>query len=346
MQQNNRNRLFLGAVLAIASAQGAHAQEESKLTINGRVWARYLYQLTKDTNHVNGFDLYRAYLGATYRFDDTWSAVVLLDAARERTVSDVSFADSSYDYKEYNLMYLRNAYVEARDVVGEGSKFRFGYQPTFLIASVDGATKTRWLAKSLADEFGLLTSQAGGASLSGKAGLLSYGAIWHNGREGLALKGNTDSSTTLGAYLGVAPIESSEGAVRKLGVHAYYEGRGRGGRTTQRHVLGSAVTLESAFLDGALELVWLKDKDADAVLSYGATLNGKFLEERASVFARFATGNDAFKAGSDTKWLLTVGPTYAVLKDKVSTALLFQTEKPEAGGNNTSTIFWNWAANF
>jgi len=330
--------LALSAFAMALCSAGATAQEAkpaSALEVSGRVWAQLRADMTKDSGHKSGFDISRAFLQAQYKFNAEWSTVLLLDAARTGATPD------------YLASHVRNAYVQHQGLLGDGSLFRFGLQPTFYVATLDGAVKTRWLGKNLVDEGGVVPSQDGAASLTAQAGsVLRYGVAVRNGREGLSKAGSSDNALGYDAFATITPFD---GALEKLGLTVYdsLQSQATGSTATaSSNTLAVALHSQHAFVDASLETVVVKQSGAQAV-GYGVTANVK-PSENSSIYARFFSGNTNFQTGKlKSKSVLTVGPTYAFVAGKLSTALLFETRPAvTAGASAQNALLWNWAANF
>jgi len=198
----------------------AFADSKPPLEVKGKVWANFAYDLTEDSIHKNGFDIYRAYLQANYAFDEQWSAALLLDAQRGESVATADGGTT----KANLWMYLRNAYIQGSGLWPEGGTIRFGLQPTPFISFVDNATKTRWLGKSMLDQTGILNSQSSGVSALGSfAGVLKYHVILHNGTEGLTKPGNSDNGLALGVQVAVQPFEGTGSWFEKMTLVGYSE---------------------------------------------------------------------------------------------------------------------------
>lgn len=315
--------------------------ETNKLTVGGRVWANYTADLTSKSKHKTGFEIYRAFLQADYRYNKTWSVFTLLDHERDKLGS------KNQDSKTW--VYVRNAFIQASDLWGDKGTFRFGLQPTPFVAAVDGVTKARWLGKSLADEMKLLKTQDGGLSLSGASGsLLKYTAMVHNGTESLDLEGASDNALASTVQLSVFPFATPEKESSGLGwtlsnTHFFKSTNDK----SAVNVVSTALTFGHRYLDTALEYVYYKErkKNSAALHAYGATLYAKFLESSA-LFARFQSGNDPLKTRYKSHSVLSVGPSYILIPNKVVTALVYERKAKGAGKTPEQTIFWNWAANF
>jgi len=333
MKNFRQKIVFFSAALC---ASQSFAKSDENLTVNGKLWAQYSLDLTKDAEHNTGFDIYRAYLQAKYQFDPQWSTVVLIDHERNKIGSTGTPA---------TWVYLRNAYVQAADLWAEKSNFRFGLQPTLYISTVDAALKTRWLGKSLADESGLLKSQEGAVAATGELGtMIRYGLMGHNGTEGLDRAGNSDNALGATALLSLSPFKGSEGILSGFAITVANTVLGASAPSQSSNVFSAALQLESDIVDTAVEFVHSKAKNSADIQACGATANVK-ISDSASIFGRYFTGNDTFKSFYKSKALATVGPTYSFIKDKVSTALLYE-RKEKASGTASQMVYWDWAANF
>lgn len=327
-------------LVTVALAAGFAHADPSPLQISGKVWAEYSNDLTSGGGHKNGFDVYRAFLQANYTFEENWSSTLLLDAVRTTTVT------SSGKGETYLLPYVRNAFVEGKELWSGKGGLRFGLQPNFFIALSDATSKTRWLGKSLTDQTGLLKSQTGGLALTGElSSSYRYGVMIHNGSEGLNQVGQSDSALALAVHLQVKPFVESEGELKKLSLQIYDEVQSKSSTTDSSNLVGAAVLFEHSALDATLECVSKKPGAGSTTTGFGSSVNVKFNDERASVWARYQLGNASFKSALGGNSLLSFGPTYALVKGKVSTGLVYEL-KPRDGASALQSIAWKWAANF
>ena len=350
-------KALVASALLMASSVALAADETPGLEVKGKLWAQYKYDLTDGSVHRNGLDIYRAYLQTSYKFDETWATTLLLDGVREATGATANHA--------YLMDYVRNAFVQANNIVGPHSAFRFGLQPTLYIPTIDNAAKNRWLGRSLLDEAGIFTSQSGGISLVGDIGdpMFRYGLIIHNGTEGLAGLGNADNALAGGVMLQFSPFAAQDDDLKTLTLTVYDEIQGAGLTTVGAGLLvipktisttGSntfvvAASGQTTYVDFALEFADSSvSQTAITQVGYGGNANVKLIAEgRGSIYGRYFTGNDAIKTKLGAKSVLTVGPAYAFIKDKVQTAVLFETRPAIlAGGVANSQILWDWAMNF
>lgn len=378
MHRRNRFAFLVGAGL-LGAITPAMAADMQNLDIKGKVWARFGYEATENSNHSSGFDLYRTYLQASYKFDQTWSTTLLLDGFNNGN--------------KYSV-FVRNAYVQAGNIWEGNGTMRFGLMPTLYTSTIEGATKTRWLAKSLADEIGALQTYGAGVAFTGDVqNFLNYGLNIHNGSEGANLTGtgsNLDSAWAIGIKATLMPFANEDGALRKLGVTLYDEFENNGHTrvsntnantvTTGANTIAAALHFEHMYFDGAFEYLNQNpngDERAGAVntktiAAYGLTANIKFMDEKFSIFGRWYSGNDALKLGTgfrnfdnntpignptgaltniNYKTIVAFGPTWSFIKDKLATALIYETrainsDTSSAGAKDYKAITWNWAANF
>lgn len=328
--------------LLMASFLGSNLmaeESEPALKVGGRVWAFYNLDMTEGAGHKNGFDISRAYLQAKYKYDATWSAIVLLD--HERNKLGTSGTPDTW-------VYVRNAYVQGSNLFDSNTSFRFGLQPTLYISKVDAAVKTRWLGKSLADESGYLKSQEGGASLFGSfADKFEYGLMVHNGGESLSKSGASDSALGTTVQLAYAPFKGSDGVFDGLSflVSNTLFSDSKSTRSSS-NVLTAALLLEHSALDLALEYIMKKLDYSGAKVAhgYGLIANVKAVKD-LSIYGRLYSGNDKFKQDYEAEYLATVGPTYTFVEDKLSTAVLYERKGIE-DSPDSQVVYWNWAASF
>ncbi len=335
----------------VASLAHADVSVGDNLDLGARLWGNYSNDMTKNGGHRQGFDLSRAYFYAKYKFDSTWSTYLLLDHDRTQV--------TAANYSSY--VYVRNAYVQGKLWSGDGT-LRVGIQPTPFIATVDAVTKTRWLAKSLTDESGSLSSQDAGAQASGTfTEYLKYALLVHNGTESLSRGGTSKDNAVAGtATISAYPLVNSGNFFESLGIHVSHTSIAAGHNTTgygvtdNKNVSSAALTLETDLVDAAVEYASVKIQSQPVRNSYGTTVNVKFLE-KYSVFARYLSGNSSFKSNygassygytGTVKYVASVGPTYAVIKDRLNTALIYDQKQRNSGNDTIKTISWNWAAQF
>src|SRR5262245_21361948 len=97
----------LGSLLIAASLVPAVAKAQSGLTVGGVGYAQYVYQMKDTLNHVNNFDVTRAYITLTGRFAEVGTRV---------TADIYRVADGSLAYR---LKYAHVTYTP------KGSPFTF-----------------------------------------------------------------------------------------------------------------------------------------------------------------------------------------------------------------------------
>lgn len=181
------------AIFPIISLFAQNDDEEPKGKINGKVFFNYHLDATKDVPQTSAFELTRAYLGYKYKFDNKFSATVLLDAGKNSAGSNhtVFIKNAKLDFKADNWITL-SAGVFGMKQFKDQEKF-WGY---------------RYLYKSLADEYKFGTS----ADLGFMAALklnnqLTIDILIVNG-EGYKELQDTSGNTRLGANLVYKPSEN------------------------------------------------------------------------------------------------------------------------------------------
>lgn len=337
----NRVTLTTLGVMALSSGR-IHAG--SDLSFDGNVWGNYSYDFTKNANHSAGFDITRAYFGLKYKLDDIWSGRLLLDHDRTKV------GNSSIDSTQF--VYVRNAYIQG-ELWGDDGVLRIGLQPTPFIAGIDEKTQSRWLAKSAADESGVLLSTEGGVGASGSAGaMLKYSVLVHNGAEGLSRGGsNKDGGIAGTAMLSVSPFASSSELLRGMGATVNYTMIESGpinsatyASTGRIDVIASALHWNTTWFSLVAEYLNKKPKSQKTQQLWGGTATLKLIGDFAA-FGRYLSGNDDFKRVWNKNNIWTAGATYNIVKDKLNTALLWEQYQPRSG-YTVKGIYWKWAAKF
>lgn len=363
--------LILSAVPAMADG----------LTLNGDLWTKYFFDISNGgasgSSYINnnGFDLYRADLKGTYKFNDTYSAVMMFDSASHGLQAATA----------PNLPYVREAYGQAN--WWTGGHMTFGLQPSFYSTTVDGATHTRWLAQDAAFTGGFLNEENAGIAFTGSCwnNMIGYNLTIQNGAEGFSAPFDNGLAFDIG--VDIMPFTGSDSPISKLGlivVDQYLQnatsqvplvggGVTNGATTPGNNVVAASLHWSNPWVDGAFEFLNMSYSGGGSSSSaYGGNVNVKLMDESWSIFARYLTGNDQFKGnnggthpfltnlGLDSPLspstgagilgygsILTVGPTYTMVKDHVSTALLYTMASANAsGGDATTSVSWNWGFGF
>jgi hypothetical protein len=130
-----------------AKPETPKAPEKAPIEISGVLFMDYSYLLSsKDSvtkaeeNKQDSFNLTRAYLTASKKIDDVWSAKLTLDACGNNSAKD-------------NDAFLKNAYVQygkKLDVVD--LKVQAGLTGTPIIGLLDGFTGSRWIYQNYLDK--------------------------------------------------------------------------------------------------------------------------------------------------------------------------------------------------
>jgi hypothetical protein len=188
--------LFLGS--SLFSAAFAGGGPNPKVAVGAKVYAHYGYDLkpTPYAGYVdgdprpNGFDVDRAYFNLKARIDNTFSVRLTTDVARTED--------------EQLQAVLKYAYLQV--ALAEGVKLRFGSASTPMIGFSEQFWGHRWVAKSFADQEGVLNSADMGVHALGKHadGVVSWAASMVNG-EGAGMP-DVDHAKSFQARLTVDPI--------------------------------------------------------------------------------------------------------------------------------------------
>jgi opacity protein-like surface antigen len=180
--------LLFTAFSMIAIAQDT--EENPKGTVTGKIFFNYHIDATEDTEQGSAFELTRAYLGYKYKFNDKFTATVLLDAGKNSAGSaqTVFIKNAKLDYKANSNITL-SAGVIGMKQYNDQEKF-WGY---------------RYLYKALADEYEFGTSADLGFIAAFKiSNALKFDFIVVNG-EGYKELQDVSGKTRIGANLVYTP---------------------------------------------------------------------------------------------------------------------------------------------
>ncbi len=305
-----------------AMSADAGSSSEKKVTVKGKLWPTLSWNFKDKTK---GMSIDRGQVITHAQFNPTWSALVNVDA----TTSDAAPAVKLY-----------NAYIQMDkpDHFLGATVGRIGVQPTHHIDFLNNTLGTRWIAKSLSDQSGMVPSQSGG--FGGNHAIGSNGhwnLLIHNGVEGLGLSGNSDSALALALGGDYAFVSSDD---LKLGLAANVNTSVFAPPSTQ--VYSAALFAKTSIVDGAFEFA---DKvvASTGTMGYGASLNVKPME-RMSVFARGFMGNAAWQTANSMKMLFTVGPHFNYGEGVINTGLFYEIATSDvSGGKAKHKVMAKWA---
>jgi hypothetical protein len=145
-------RLVLLATLIVLGTARLAAQQPSPVTVTGVVYAQYLYQLRDTANHVNNFDVARAYVNVLGRFSGGLGTRVTADIFRT--------ADGSLSYR------LKYAYFGYNPGAG-ALTYKLGLLHTPLVDWEETLWDYRMQGTIALDRNGYLTSSDFGAGVDG-----------------------------------------------------------------------------------------------------------------------------------------------------------------------------------
>ncbi len=181
-----------------------NAQEKApqpKGKVIGKVFVNYHFEIESEAEQTSAFELTRAYLGYKYKFNDKFSATVLVDAGKGSKGSDYSvfIKNAKLDFKANKWLTLTGG-IFGLKLFKDQEKF-WGY---------------RYLYKSLGDEYKFGTSADLGIMASIKINKqLKLDLIAVNG-EGYKKLQDSSGKNRYGANLVYTPIEN-------LILKAYYD---------------------------------------------------------------------------------------------------------------------------
>ncbi len=375
---------------AVITSTARAAEEESKLKINGRLWSQLSYDATTygdsgktpPNTSVNkmGFDIYRAYFIANYKFDDLWSAYLLTDASR--TAASATTANQ--------IIFIKDMFIQNNDVLGADIRMRFGYFHILYSEVLDSMMGTRWLATDLNDTaaggftiagagatgvttVGLTPAHVGGVELYKESlgKILKYAVAVHNGVESVNLAGNRDSGLSYMATVDIMPFANGDSDLTKLGLVLSYDylapariqASASATPTNVANVTEGASLIEAAlhyqskYFDGAFEFATQTESfipnissnqgvvpsvSADASSGWGVIGNIKLMEEKFGLYAKYNTGTTQFQNNKlGFSYILDAGPTWTFSKGKIMTGLIYEVKGPSQNTINSATATSN-----
>jgi hypothetical protein len=209
-----------------AKPETPKAPEKAPIEISGVLFMDYSYLLSsKDSvtkaeeNKQDSFNLTRAYLTASKKIDDVWSAKLTLDACGNNSAKD-------------NDAFLKNAYVQygkKLDVVD--LKVQAGLTGTPIIGLLDGFTGSRWIYQNYLDKSSDISGKSFDVS-SADTGLkpdmkimkmVTLTGMYSNG-DGYKVK-TQDNAPVTKAYYGVLNINPAA-ALNVFGFYHWHDTAG------------------------------------------------------------------------------------------------------------------------
>ncbi len=183
--------LSLIASLALCSVTLA-ADAPPPPKVEGVTYMQWGLDLTEGSNNANAFDITRVYFGVRQDIGDHLLSRVTLDVGRG--------ADAGKQWA-----YLKYAYVEWKDPA-PGVKIQAGAIPTPYVGYAEHYWGHRWVTKSFADEYKLMSSADFGLGAEGShaKGLVDWRAVLING-EGYSSP-ELDATKTMQARVSVDPL--------------------------------------------------------------------------------------------------------------------------------------------
>ncbi len=166
-----RISVVLLAVAAIACfATMANAGEgKAETSVHGTIFGNWAMDLTDGANNANAFDLGRAYFTVKSKLSENTSGKVTFDFTPDDDRYDVLVKHAYIDWKPTCL---------AKDFL----KIRFGLQSTMYFSMMNGLWGHRYVAKTVSDANGFLTSADMGVTM-----FFALGQEWKFGYAGLAI---------------------------------------------------------------------------------------------------------------------------------------------------------------
>lgn len=160
--------------------------------VEGVTYLQWGLDLTEGSNNANAFDITRVYFGVRQDVGEHLMSRVTLDVGRG--------ADAGKQWA-----YLKYAYAEWKDPA-PGIKIQAGAIPTPYVGYAENFWGHRWVTKSFADEYKLMSSADFGIGVDGNhgKGLVDWRAVVING-EGYSSP-EIDATKTIQARVSVDPL--------------------------------------------------------------------------------------------------------------------------------------------
>ena len=301
------------ALLGLLASAPALADEGPSVDLSGIIFGHLGYPLDVDDGRYSEFDLDRVYLTARSKLGEGFSARVTTDMGRTGAPEDTKLRP-----------FLKYAYLEL-----EGSEevmFRFGASGTAWTGQYDDFWGHRYVAKSLADGTGVLSSSDIGVQAYGrhKDGMVSWQVGVFNG-EG---HGSPESSWTKTAQACVTADPMSSSDEVKLPISIFISQDILVAKVEQ----GKRVVAAGMGVDTPMALLWgeylMQDQGAASAAGYSATVIGK-AGDLANLLLRY----DRFDPGLGTDGNATTTMIAGLTRDfleKVSAAVTYERATPEA----------------
>lgn len=318
---------------ALAADQDKQDKQDKKtdppqVKVGALVFAHYGYDLTKDAEGANSFDLDRAYLGAQSQMTKHLAAKVMLDAGR--------LDDTSADTKL--RVFVKHAWLEASN--GKAIKARFGVVDTGYTGYEEAFIGLRYMAKSMADDQKVLSTADIGINAQGEqaGGMVSWHAAILNG-EGYS-KPELDAGKTGQARLSVDPLAKKQKFALPITGFVSYAIPAKGNDSVLAYA--AAVGVKVPHLIGWVEYV---GKSTGGVSSGGisATVSPR-MAKYGGIVLRVDRWDPDAETTQDASLKISGGLTHDFL-EKTAVSLTYERTQTEAG-NATHGIFARMQAGF
>lgn len=304
MRKARRKSSWMGVVM-LASATGALAAQAPAVTVGGVGYAQYVYQLKDSANHVNNFELTRAYVNVRGSF---------AYGIRTRVTADIYRAtDGSLAYR------LKYGFVSWTPTEKSPLTLKMGMLNTPLIEWQETLWDYRMQGNVALDRAGYLSSADLGFMVDGNWGYdkvsLSAGVI--NGESYSKAPG--DQRKDLAGRVSVRVLATDEGGPTgglRLTAYGHY-GKPTGGGTRQRYVgivsfRNKAVTLSgelAATVDSALTSASAGKRDGRVISLFGVL---RVPRSKVGLIARFDSVDPNTDTDNDRYSRIIAGASYTI----------------------------------
>lgn len=327
--------------LFISSTAYADGHGANKLTFKGNVWAKYTY-ITKEKapEPRSGFDIYRSFLIASYKYDENWMATSTI--VLQTSGTKVHLINNTASTNKVNLF---SAFIKGKNVLMNDDEFTFGLIPNHFLGPHYKRFGTRFIATQLAAEAGYLASIQPGAGYKINFSKDFNVALQINNSDNSNGKNNDHKA----AYVASLAYNFSD----TMGLSLNYEKA----QTVKPKVGATAATSPSQYVANAtlhyvtdsfkllLESAHRDTKDtASAEMGYGFTFLADIFDD-FSYYTRYYHGNNEFRTDISAKHIFTTGPIFQINK-KLKSSIIFESRPAWRNNPSIETFSFLMAASF
>jgi hypothetical protein len=303
-------------------------KEFPKVKPSGVIFFHYGYDLTEGADGANEFALDRVYVRADADIAKRWAARVTLDADH---IKDTEISTGEIVSIDRYRVFVKHAYIEARELGLPGVKVRAGMIETAWSPYYDNLWGNRYLAEAFAKNAGLVETADLGVGLWGKheKGLVEWNVSLVNG-EGFK-KLEDDKGKQVMGRVTVDPLAKTDKMHLPIAVYGHYNRDAAADTDTVTTLGGAGFEIPRLLVWG--EFAYTTTNGTDG-MGYGATLNPR-LPKYAGLVARYEHW-DADTAASGDAWDSVIAGVEKDFLEKVSLGVMYERKWTE-GAADTPT---------